>query len=259
MKGAIKQAQRLDDGGVTEEGEDPLDQHGHDHEDHLGRVTRSETPLDHQYEAGADDEDEAFDLEPDLGHPVEERDRPGPVRPEGGPVDGEDRRPGVGSLQGAQPEQEVGQVADDDQGDGLGEGEPERHQDGAVEEVLGLHAGARPHSEDVPRPGPAFALGDEVDPVLLDRERVVDARVVNDRYVLGDRHRGTSLVVRLVGVVVGCADKATAGSQAAPGSHPRSRIHAPRLSGSVASLASDRRCAATHWVCEGTPRVKCVS
>ena len=32
----------------------------------------------------------------------------------------------------------------------LGEGEPERHQDGAVDEVLDLDAGSGPHAEDVP-------------------------------------------------------------------------------------------------------------
>ena len=32
---------------------------------------------------------------------------------------------------------------------GLGEGEPEGHQDGAVNEVLDLDAGAGPHAEDV--------------------------------------------------------------------------------------------------------------
>ena len=70
-----EEAQRLDDGGVTQEREDPLDQHRQNDEDHLGRVARVETSLDHQHETGPDDEDEAFDLEPDLGDPVEERDR----------------------------------------------------------------------------------------------------------------------------------------------------------------------------------------
>ena len=35
-------AQRLHDGGVAEEGQDALDQHGHDDEDDLGRVARRE-------------------------------------------------------------------------------------------------------------------------------------------------------------------------------------------------------------------------
>ncbi len=49
------------------------------------------------------------------------------------------------------PEQQEREVADDDEGQGLGEGEPECHQDGAVEEVLHLDAGAGPHAEDVLR------------------------------------------------------------------------------------------------------------
>ena len=77
----------------------------------------------------------------------------------------------------------------------LGERQPERHQDGAVNEVLDLHAGAGPHAEDVPRRGPALAFGDEVDPVLFDLERIVDVRLVNDGQILGNRHRQYLLVV----------------------------------------------------------------
>ena len=55
----------------------------------------------------------------------------------------------------------------------LGESEPEGHQDGAVNEVLDLHAGSRPHAEDVLGRGPPLALGDVVDPLLFDAEWIV--------------------------------------------------------------------------------------
>ena len=114
-EGDDEQAQRLDDGGVAEEGQDALNEHGHDDEDDLGRVAGQVARLDHEDEPGPDDEDQALDLEADLGDPVEERDGPRPVGPEGRPVDGEDGRAGVRPLQRAQPEQEVGQVAEDDE------------------------------------------------------------------------------------------------------------------------------------------------
>ena len=37
-EGEHEEAQRLDDGGVAEDGQDSLNQHGHDDEDDLGRV-----------------------------------------------------------------------------------------------------------------------------------------------------------------------------------------------------------------------------
>ncbi len=57
--------------------------------------------------------------------------------------------------------------------DGLGEGEPEGHQDGAVDEVLDLDARARPHAEQVARLRPPLRIGDVVDAVLLYVERPV--------------------------------------------------------------------------------------
>ena len=43
-KGSDEQAQGLDDGGVAQEGQDALDEHGHDDQDDLGRVARAGTP-----------------------------------------------------------------------------------------------------------------------------------------------------------------------------------------------------------------------
>ena len=114
-----------------------------------------EPGLDREDERGADDEDQALDLEADLGEPVEEGDQPRAVRAVAGPVDGEHRGAGLRALQAAQPEQEVGEVADDDDAQGLGEGEPEGHEDGAVDEVLDLDARAGPHAADVPRGRPS--------------------------------------------------------------------------------------------------------
>ena len=118
-----------------------------------------------------------------------------PLGPNGARLMAKTAVPVFGPLQRAEPEQEVGQVAQDDDDDHLGEREPERHEDGAVNEVLDLHAGAGPHAEDVPRRGPALAFGDEVDPVLFDLERIVDVRLVNDGQILGNRHRQYLLVV----------------------------------------------------------------
>ena len=112
-----------------------------------------------------------------------------PLGPNGARLMAKTVVPALRALQRAEPEQEVGQVAEDDDDEHLGEGQPEGHQDGAVDEVLDLHAGARPTCRaDVLRGGPALALGDEVDPVLLDVERLVGLGVVNDRELLGDRH-----------------------------------------------------------------------
>ena len=55
----------------------------------------------------------------------------------------------------------------------MGEGEAEGHQDGAVDEVLHVDVGARPHTEEVTGPSPAFGLGDVVDAVLLDAKDLV--------------------------------------------------------------------------------------
>ena len=67
----------------------------------------------------------------------------------------------------------------------LNEGEPEDViRTAAVDEVLDLHAGPRPHAEDVPRSSPTLALGNEVDPVLFDVERLRRRRVVNYCQVL---------------------------------------------------------------------------
>ena len=150
--------------------------------------------LDHQYQSGADDEDEPLHLEADLGDPVEERDGPPAVRSEGGAVDGEHGRPGLRSLERAQPEEEIGEVPENDDDHDLDEGQTEGHQDAAVDEVLHLDAGAGPHAEDVPGSGPTFAGRDEIHAVLFDVERLRRLRVVNDRQILRDCHRAASLV-----------------------------------------------------------------
>jgi hypothetical protein len=194
-EGHDQPAQRLDDGGVTEEGEDALNEHGGDDEDHLGRASRRDPGLDHEHQADADNQDQALHLESDLGYPVEERDRPRAVRSERRPVAAEDRRPRVRPLQRAQAKEEVGQIAQHDHDEHLGERETERHQDGAVNEVLDLHAHPGPHAEDVPWGGPPLTLGDEVDPMLFDPERIIDIRLVNDGQILGNRHRQYLLLV----------------------------------------------------------------
>ncbi len=144
------------------------------------------------------------------------------------PVDGEDGRSGVRPLQRAQPEQEEGQVAQHDDDDDLGEGEPERHEDGAVDEVLDLHARAGPHAADVPRPRPSLALRDEVDPVLLDVERLFGLRVVDDRQVfrvvLGDRHRSLPPLCSPRGASW-TTDKARSRDRSCPRQHPRPHVH----------------------------------
>ena len=95
----ISQTQRLDDGGVAEEGEDALNQHGGDDQDDFRRAAGEVAGLDHQDERGAHNQDQALHLEADLGDPVEERDRPRAVGPERRPVDSEDSRAGVRALQ----------------------------------------------------------------------------------------------------------------------------------------------------------------
>ena len=112
----MSSAEGLDDGGVAEEAA------GRSGcatatmmNTTLAGVPGSKPALIGSTEAGAHDEDEPFGLEADLGDPVEERDEPGAVRAVAGPVDGEHRGAGVGTLQAADAEQDEGDVADDDE------------------------------------------------------------------------------------------------------------------------------------------------
>ena len=104
---------------------------------------------------------------------LNKRGQPRPVGAERGPIDGERRGAGVGSLQAAHAEQQVGQVADQDQKHRLGERESERHEHRAVHQVLEVDAGARPHAEQVTRGGPPLPDRDVVDAALLDPEGFV--------------------------------------------------------------------------------------
>ena len=227
-EGDDQQAQRLDDGGVAQEGQDRLNRHRQDDEDDLGRVTGEEAGLDHQHQRGADNEDEPLHFEADLGHPVEQGDRPGSVGSEGRAVDGEDGGACLRALQRAKPEQEIRQVAQHDHDDHLGERQPEGHEDGAVNEVLDLHAGPGPHAEDVLGRGPALALGDEVDPVLFDLEGILHVGLVHDGQILGNRHRQYLLVVasRRRGRPAGRPEDGLV-PWPPPGGLPRSHVHAP--------------------------------
>ena len=147
--------------------------------------------------------------------------------------------PRLRTLQRAQAEEEVGQVAEHDDDDDLDEGQPEGHQDGAVNEVLDLHARAGPHPEDVPRGGPALALGDEVDAVLFDVERLFGVGVVND-CELFCIHRD---------YLPRCASWCRPGRSAPPGS---SVCTAP-LSASGAPPCERPRCVSPHLVVVGVP------
>jgi hypothetical protein len=102
------------------------------------------------------------------------------IRISGSAVPRKDGGARLGALEGANPQQEVREVADDDEGQGLNERELEdAHQDAAANEVLDLHAGSGPHAEEVARPGPTLAFGNVVDAVLLDAECLISQRVVD--------------------------------------------------------------------------------
>jgi hypothetical protein len=134
--------------------------------------------LGREDEGGRHDQDEPFDLEAEQGQPVEEGDEFRTMRSVARPVDGEHGRAGVGPLQAAESDEEPRQVPDDDQAQRLGEAEAETHQDGAVHEVLDVDAGAGPQAGDVTGSRPPLALGDEVDPVVLDVEGLILRRQV---------------------------------------------------------------------------------
>ena len=74
-----------------------------------------------------DDQRDALDLESDLRDPVEEGRQPVAVGPERRPADRERRRAGLRALQAGQAGEQVEEVADQDDHDGLGEGQAEYH------------------------------------------------------------------------------------------------------------------------------------
>ena len=156
--------------------------------DDLQRGARVISGLGGQGDAAKHDKDQPFGLEADLRGPVEQGDRAGPVRAEARPVDGEGGGAGFGALEAAHAEQEVREVANQDEQHRLSEREAERHQHRAVHQVFELHTGAGPHAEQVPGGRPPLAFGDILDAPLLNPERLLGGRRLGKRR----RHAGRS-------------------------------------------------------------------
>ena len=123
-----------------------------------------------------DHQDQAEDLEADLGDPVEDGGEPVAVAPEGGPADHEGGGPGQRARQAGEAEEHVGEVADQDRQDRLREGEPEGADQDAVEEELDVPDGSRPEPEEAHRAHLPVGLRDQVDAALLQLERFVRLR-----------------------------------------------------------------------------------
>ncbi len=148
--------------------------------------------------------------------------------------------PAVGSLQAAHAEQQIGQVADQDEEHGLGEGETERHQHRAVHQILEVDTGARPHAEQVTGGRPSFSDRDVIDAALLDPERFVGTIRLDQRR----RH--------------GCDPRPARTSSAASPTYPAG-VRASRR----ASSAAGRPRLRTNWWTSSAettrPRVSCLS
>ncbi len=189
-KGRISDPQDLDDSGVAEEWQHPLDGGGRDDQHHLQRGPGVKAGLHSQGEPAEDHQDQPLGFEPDLGGPVEERDQAVSVGPEGRPTDGERGGAGLRSLQAAHAEQQVREVADQDQQRRLAEGEAEGHQHDPVHQVLEVDAGASPHAEQVAGSGPPLPARDVLDAALLDPEGLGGSGGVLDYGGGGSGHAG---------------------------------------------------------------------
>ncbi len=160
----------LGDRRMAQQRHDQLRQRGnYDHGD-LGRAAQRGPVVGEQQDHGGDHEVDALDLEPDLGHPVEERHRAVPVLPERRAADHEGGRAGLRALQAGPSEQRVEEVADADREDRLPHGQAKDHDQSPVKEELHVEHRTGPEPEEARGLHLAFGVRDQVDPALLDLE-----------------------------------------------------------------------------------------
>src|SRR5579884_1356819 len=107
-------------------------------------------------------------LEAEDGEPVEKCDDAAAVDTKRRAIDGEGRGAGPGALKAGKPHEEECQVAEEDDQNALEKVQPDRDDDGAVDDIEDIGIGPEPHEEEVARLPVAFLGRDEVDATLLD-------------------------------------------------------------------------------------------
>ncbi len=121
-------------------------------------------------------EDDALDLEADLGDPVEQRRCAVAVSTERCPAHHERGGARLGSWKARPPEERVEEVADDDRQDRLAEREPEVDDQRPVYDELDVPDRSGPQPEEAGWLHRPFGVGDQLDSALFELERLVAFR-----------------------------------------------------------------------------------
>lgn len=155
--------EQLGDRRVTEERHDELDEHSrHDQRNLEAGADRHAFVGEHRLD-DEHDEHKPFDLEPDLGDPIEQRWKPVAEPTKGRPAHTERSRARERPLQRRETKEREEHIADDDRQHCLSERQTERNDERAVDEVFDVPDAASPHPEQVCRPHGSLRLRDELD------------------------------------------------------------------------------------------------